>query len=45
MDDTFGESIVIGIAHGSDGRIDADFDEPFGVFDRQILRSAIRVVD
>ena len=36
-DDTFSKSIVIGVAHGSDGRVYADFDEPFSIFDRQIL--------
>jgi hypothetical protein len=35
--DRFCESIVIGVADASDGRLDAGFGEALGVFDRDVL--------
>ena len=44
-DDRLGERIVIAVSSGSDRGDDPVFGETFGVADRQVLHSPIRVVD
>ena len=43
--DGFGERIVVTVADASDRGFDACFGQSFGVFDRQILPAAIRMVN
>lgn len=43
--DRFRQSVVITVADAADLRSDASLAQPFRVFDRQVLRSAVRVVD
>src|SRR5690606_17588462 len=43
--DRFGESVVIGIANGADGRLNACLRQPLGILDRHVLHAAIRIVD
>ena len=43
--DAFGQRIIIGITNGSDREIDLGFSQPLGIFYRQVLRSAVRVVN
>ena len=45
MDDAFGQRIVVGVADGSDRKIDLGLGQALGTLDRQVLRSAIREVD
>lgn len=40
-----GQSIVVGISHTADGRLDAGQCQALGVFDRDILRASVAVVD
>jgi len=43
--DRLGKSVVIAVAHAADRGLDACISEAFGVFDRQILASAVAVVN
>src|SRR3712207_2359773 len=43
--DRLGQGVVIGIADAADRRFDASVGEPLGVFDGNILRPAVRMVD
>lgn len=43
--DGFGECVVVGVADAADGRFDARFEKAFGVFDRDILASPVRVMN
>lgn len=43
--DAFGQGVVVGIPDGANGRVDASFAQAVGVFDRQVLRSAVRMMD
>jgi hypothetical protein len=45
MDDALSQSVVVGVADGSDREIDICLGQAFGMLDRQVLRSAVRVVD
>ena len=42
---TFGKCVVAGVTNGSDREIDFGFGQTLGVFDRQVLRSTIKVMD
>ena len=44
-DDAFGQGVVIGIADAADCGVDPCLGQTFGVFDRQILAAAIRMMD
>lgn len=43
--DALGQCIIVGVAHGSDREIDVSFSQPLGILYRQVLRSAVRVVN
>lgn len=43
--DRFGQSVVVAVADTADRRLDAGLGEALGVLDRQVLRSAVAVVD
>jgi len=43
--DRFGERVVIGIADAADRRLDAGLGQALGIFDRDVLRAAVRMVD
>ena len=43
--DRLGERIVVGIADTADGRLDAGLGQALGIFDREILASAVAMVD
>ena len=44
-DDAFSQRIVVGVANGSDREIDLGLGQALGILDRQVLRSAVRVVN
>src|SRR3954463_4873564 len=43
--DRLGQRVVVGVATAAHGRCDAGIGEPIRVADRQVLRSAVAVVD
>src|SRR5579863_1133046 len=43
--DRLGEGVVVAVADAADRRLQPGFDQPFGVFDRNVLHAAIAVVN
>jgi hypothetical protein len=43
--DAFGRCVIIGTTDGSDGEIDLGLGQSLGIFDRQVLRSTVGMVD
>ena len=42
--DRLGQSIVLTVANAANQVLDASLSQPFGIFDRQILRATVRMM-